>query len=246
LDAVENMAIDEVLLERARSSNEMVFRVYTWARPTLSFGRNQTAAAAFDPATAASREISVVRRLTGGRAVLHHREVTYSVTAPVDASGSLRESYARFNRLLVAGLQSLGVPTRIAAPRERVRPPGFAPCFEEPAPGELVIDHRKLVGSAQVREQGALLQHGSILVEDDQGLIAELASRELPAVPPAATLHAALGREPTFDEVAGALFGAVRQIEDPCASELVVDQLDSEALAAARQRYDSDSWTWRR
>jgi lipoate-protein ligase A len=240
------MAIDEVLLERARSTNEAVFRVYAWERPTLSFGRNQTTIGAFNAEHARARGISVVRRLTGGRAVLHHREVTYRVTAPVDVSGSLRESYARFNRLLVAGLQSLGVPTMIAARRERVRPPGFAPCFEEPAPGELVVDHRKLVGSAQVREQGALLQHGSILVEDDQGLIAELASRELPALPPAATLCAALGRSPRLDEVADALFGAVRRIEDPCASELAVDQLQSEALAAARQRYDNESWTWRR
>ena len=175
LSGAENMALDEALLQRAGTSGNAVFRVYTWAEPTLSFGRNQTARGMYDPKRAREQGIAVVRRPTGGRSLLHHREVTYSVTAPVDKAGSFRESYARINRLLVDGLARLGVAVELASPRERSLPPSAAPCFERPAAGELVVDDRKLVGSAQWRDQGAMLQHGSILVEDDQGMIAELA-----------------------------------------------------------------------
>src|SRR5574338_791147 len=103
LGGVENMALDEARMERARSSRETVFRVYSWTQPTLSFGRNQTARGAYSPERADERGVAVVRRLTGGRALLHHREVTYSVTAPLVLGASLRESYGRINRLLVDG-----------------------------------------------------------------------------------------------------------------------------------------------
>src|SRR5215207_8059381 len=101
LSGAENMALDEALMRRATETGEATFRVYTWAEPTLSFGRNQTALGTYSAGRARRRGVSVVRRPTGGRSLLHHREITYSVTAPLGSSGSLRESYARINRLLV-------------------------------------------------------------------------------------------------------------------------------------------------
>src|SRR5262249_12597169 len=158
-------------------------RVYAWSAPTLSLGRNQTACGVYDARAARARGVSIVRRLTGGRAVLHHREVTYSVTAPVEDAASLRESYARINRLLLDGLRRPGAAAEAAHPVGGPARPGFAPCFEAPAVGELVVSGRKLVGSAQVREDGALLQHGSILVEDDQGMLASLSRSPMPPIP---------------------------------------------------------------
>src|SRR5215212_9280858 len=105
----DNMALDEALMERARETGEWVLRVYSWASPTISLGRNQTARGRYDLAAIHSRRLGVVRRPTGGRAILHHREITYSVTAPVADAGDLRASYERINRLLVAGLDSLVV-----------------------------------------------------------------------------------------------------------------------------------------
>src|SRR5690349_12913446 len=218
----ENMALDEALLERARVSGEAVFRVYTWTAPTLSFGRNQTALGVYDARLAAERGVEVVRRPTGGRALLHHREITYSVTAPLAIGASLRESYGRINRLLVAGLRHLGVAVEVAVPRERSAAPSAAPCFERPAEGELVIGERKLVGSAQWRDEGAMLQHGSILVGDDQAMVAELSGNVVSPPAPAATLSAALGRTPEAEEVADALFDAVRDLEHSCATRLDV------------------------
>src|SRR3954466_12069034 len=83
----ENMALDEALMARAIETGEWVLRVYSWATPTLSLGRNQTARGRYDLGRIRERGLGVVRRPTGGRAILHDREITYSVTAPVDAAG---------------------------------------------------------------------------------------------------------------------------------------------------------------
>src|SRR5436190_13558957 len=90
----ENMARDTALQARAARTGETVFSIYTWSRPTLSFGRNQPASGLYDLAKLRAAKIDVLRRPTGGRAILHHREVTYSVTAPI-AVASLRETYSR-------------------------------------------------------------------------------------------------------------------------------------------------------
>ena len=240
------MGIDEVLLRRAAAAGEAVLRVYAWSSPTLSLGRNQPARDEYDPAALAEHGVCVVRRLTGGRAVLHHREVTYSVTAPESFGGSLRDAYLRINEILVDGLRLLGVGASIAKPAGRAPVPSTAPCFEEPTEGELVLDGRKLVGSAQYREGGALLQHGSILVDDDQVLVGALLRSPVPPPPTPATLHQALGRVPGQAEVARAMFEAVRAREDVDASELLRDQVFSEQVAAASARYRNEEWTWRR
>ena len=245
LEGARNMALDEALLERAASTGTAVFRVYSWVGPTLSFGRNQATRGSYDGARAKELGIDVVRRPTGGRSLLHHREVTYSVTAPVAGLGSLRESYGRINRLLVVGLERLGIPVQVAAPRERSLPPSAAPCFERPATGELVVDGRKLVGSAQWRDQGALLQHGSILIEDDQPLVSTLGD-DVGSPAPAATLSVALGRTPSVDEVASTLFDAVREVECPTA-QLMENDADLETSTRRLiDRYVDDCWTWRR
>lgn len=240
------MALDEALLERARTSGETLCRVYSWATPTLSLGRNQTARGEYDLELARSLGVAIVRRPTGGRAVLHHRELTYAVAGPAAAGGSLGESYGRINRLLREALRRLGVAVEQAVPAERTQPPGLAPCFELPTRDELVVDGRKLVGSAQWREAGALMQHGSILVDDDQGLIARLARRPLPAVPPPATLRAALGRAPTTAELAAAMLGSIHTLEDATAALWPGDEALQQTAARLRIRYDDDAWTWRR
>lgn len=245
LDGADNMALDEALLIRARSSDECVLRVYAWTAPTLSLGRHQRAVGVFDRAATAS--VSVVRRLTGGRAVLHHREVTYSVTARADRGDTLRASYSAINGILLDALQRLGVRAALAQPTtKRLPPPGSAPCFELPAAGEIVLGERKLVGSAQLRDGSAFLQHGSILIDDDQSRVAELSAAAIPASAPAATLREALGRAPTLHEVAEALFSAVRARADARALPFESDATLESAVIAARARYVDDLWTWRR
>ncbi|HEX6967125.1 MAG TPA: lipoate--protein ligase family protein [Gemmatimonadaceae bacterium] len=242
----ENMALDDALMERARRTGEAVLRVYGWRRPTLSLGRNQWAAGRYDVERAAALGVDIVRRPTGGRAVLHDHEVTYSVTAPASGLGTLRESYARLNRLVLDALRRLGVNAQEAR-RTAVPPaPGIAPCFETPVAGEITADGRKLVGSAQFRERDALLQHGSILVEDDQWLATSLLIAPVAPAPSAATLHALLGRVPELREVMQAFTEALRAAGGHDLAPLEADILLDEDARRARARYEDPHWTWRR
>jgi lipoate-protein ligase A len=240
------MALDEALMERARETGEWVLRVYTWSRPAVSLGRNQSARGLYDADRIRARGLDVVRRPTGGRAILHDREITYSVTAPCDQAGDLRQSYERINALLTSALREIGVAAEIAAPSKRGIAPGVSPCFDEPSAGELTVGGRKLAGSAQWRCDGALLQHGSILVEDDQSILTTLVTGEQPTIPPPATLAGALGRHPAAEELAAVLASAVRDLEDPTAEPLDLTHELRARTSALVVRYLDDGWTWRR
>ena len=247
----ENMARDTALQARAAETSETVFSIYSWARPTLSFGRHQPAMGLYDLARIRAAGVDVVRRPTGGRAILHNREVTYSVTAPLEDAEPLRATYSRINRILLDGLTRLGVVAGLASPGERAQAPGIRPCFETPGEGELVADGGKLVGSAQWRDGGALLQHGSILVEDDQSSLPSFAAGATNgstgggSIAQPATLAALLGRAPDAAEVASAMFDAVRSLEDADASEFTEDEIRAEALQHL-PRFLDEEWTWRR
>jgi lipoate-protein ligase A len=243
------MARDTALLARAANTSETVFSVYSWNRPTLSFGRHQPATGRYNIDRIRAAGLDVVRRPTGGRVILHDHEVTYSVTAPIEDSEPLREAYSRINRILVDGLARLGVVAGLAAPSERAPAPSIRPCFETPGEGELVADGAKLVGSAQWRDGGALLQHGSILVEDDQSSLPSFAAGAVDGsggvIAQPATLTALLGRAPDATEVASAMFDAVRSLEDAEATELDEDDIRADALQHLPHFLDEE-WTWRR
>lgn len=241
------MARDVALMRRAKETDQVVFSVYGWSQPTLSLGRNQRADGCYDRARMQEMGVDVVRRPTGGRALLHHREITYSVTAPLEFTASLRESYERINRILLSGLQQLGVGASVASGIGSALPPTDIPCFATPARGELVSDGRKLVGSAQWRDDGALLQHGSILIEDDQSMIRlfSIGADDREPIPMPATLTDALGRTPELSEIAEMMFDSVRELEDSTA-----EPLDESEIFAATQRevphFENELWTWRR
>lgn len=240
------MARDTALQARAARTGETVFSIYSWSAPTLSFGRNQPARGLYDAAKLRASGIDVVRRPTGGRAILHDREVTYSVTAPI-GDAPLRETYRRINRILQSGLSRLGVFVEAAERSERAPVPSFRPCFDTPGEGELIAAGGKLVGSAQWREGGALLQHGSILVDDDQSSLNVFASTgaQFDPIPSPATLHGLLGRAPEVREVANAMFDAVRALEDADATRLTEESVRGETLDYI-SHFLNEEWTWRR
>lgn len=249
------MAVDAALMQRARDTGEAVFRVYSWARPTVSFGRNQAAQEYYSAALLMAAGVDVVRRPTGGRAILHQREITYSVTAPALPATPLKAAYGVINDMLLEGLNMLGAGAQIAQASGRAGRPTAAPCFAGPSEGEMMAQGRKLVGSAQWREDGALLQHGSILVEDDQGLLINFmttpldittpVSAAMPGAMPAATLRSILGRTPSASEVAASLFEVVRRRADPHAAALPVEPVVS-ASRAFEGTFIDEAWTWRR
>jgi lipoate-protein ligase A len=245
-EGATNMATDEALLRYSRRAGETVYRVYAWSRATVSLGRNQSARGYYDLELARARGIDFVRRPTGGRAILHHREITYSVAAPDTAFGALRESYRTINRLLLEALRTLGVDACETASLSRTPVPSLAPCFEAPVAGELVAGGRKLVGSAQVRDGNTFLQHGSILVDDDQHLLTELLNDRDPS-PPAATLRALTGRAVTVAEFSEALGQALSSHHGSAPDSLELEEsLLNDVQSLVRTRYAVADWTWRR
>jgi len=264
-----NMAVDEALMEAALGGR-VTLRFYRWDPPCLSLGRNQTARGAFDREAARERGIGFVRRPTGGRAVYHDRELTYAVAAPADLWGGLRASYRRINRALLAGLDRLGGArgeTRIGARPEWAEGPRAArggnaraprpvarACFRDALPGEIVAEGRKLVGSAQFREGGALLQHGSILLHDDQAVVGEL-RRDRPRegdVPrragagSGASLGELLSRPPESAELVSALREGFEEELRLLVRPGELDRSERAAAAELVSRYRSPEWTWRR
>ena len=182
-----NMALDSALLRAAEQDGLATLRLYSWEPATLSFGRNEPALRRYDRNAIAARSLAVVRRPTGGRAVWHDREVTYAVAAPAETFGSLRATYHEIHAMLAAALTSLGAHVLLAA--DRPPPPagvGAGACFASAAGGEVMAaTGGKVVGSAQVRGEGAFLQHGSVLLAAEQGVVASVTRGEADA--PSAT-----------------------------------------------------------
>lgn len=244
MDGPDNMAFDVALMARARRTGDTVLRIYSWSTPTLSLGRNQRAVGEYDLAALASEGLGVVRRPTGGRALLHDREITYSVTAPV--CDTLGTAYGRINDLLVAALTAVGVPGVTVEATGGTMPPAGIPCFAEPSGGELSVAGRKLVGSAQWRDNGVMLQHGSVLIDDDQARIGGVMAGTMPPLPPAATLRELLGRAPSPRELGECLMQAVHARADASAEWFVAEEVVLADARRLRAGFVDDAWTWRR
>ena len=247
-DGATNMARDLALLDLAAERGVGFVRTYTWAPHALSFGANEPALRRYDRAEIERRGLAVVRRPTGGRAVWHAEELTYSVAAPEGALGTLAQSYRVIHETLQAALTALaGAPSfSLAASPPRQPALDAGACFASPAGGEVVAELGKVVGSAQLRERGAFLQHGSILLGNRQELVAEL-TRGAPPEVAAASLRDVLGREVTPSEVAesirlacGGALGQLAALDAQLSAALEV------RTAMHLPRFRDDAWTWRR
>lgn len=173
-----NMAVDHAIAEACAAGESLpTLRFYRWQPPAISLGRHQPLAD-IDLNAVAAHGYDIVRRTTGGRAILHADELTYSVAAPKDeprVQGGVMDAYLRLSNALVAGLHLLGVPADKAGADTKVSKDVSAACFEVPSAYEITVAGRKLMGSAQSRRAGYVLQHGSLpLFGDITRLVAVL------------------------------------------------------------------------
>lgn len=173
LAGAANMARDVAILEAVSSGDAPpTLRLYGWDPPCLTLGRHQSVDAA-DLEFCRREGIDVVRRPTGGRALLHHLELTYAVIAPLGSGPlprSLQEAYRLICGALVHAMLSLGVEAELTGGEVNLQLPGprtAIPCFEAPAGGEVVVGGRKLIGSAMRAHAGTILQHGAIVLDWD-------------------------------------------------------------------------------
>lgn len=172
-----NMAMDQALAEAAAAGDSPpTLRFYRWQPPAVSLGRHQ-------PITDIAKDVveelgyDIVRRPTGGRAILHTDELTYAVTAAADeprVSGSLMDAYLRLSNALLNGLQRVGLHADKAAGDVRAGPNVSAACFEVPSAYEITAHGKKLIGSAQSRRAGYVLQHGSLPLVGDIGRLIDV------------------------------------------------------------------------
>ena len=238
-----NMAVDEAILEAAyRGQSPPTLRLYAWDPPCLSLGYAQPFSDV-DLNALARRGWELVRRPTGGRAILHTDELTYSVSGPANEprlAGSVLESYQVLSQALLAALHSLAIPAQ--AHEKPLVAPGADPkgpvCFEVPSNYEITVGGKKLVGSAQARRKQGVLQHGSLplvgdlsrivqaLVFQDETLREQAAERIWQR---ATTVERALGRIIPWDQTAKAFQNAF-------ASQLNLELLPSELSAQEQER----------
>ncbi len=173
LTGARNMARDVAILEAVSAGNARpALRLYGWDPPCLTLGRHQGVEAA-DLGFCRREGIDVVRRPTGGRALLHHLELTYAVVAPLGIGPlprGLQDAYRTICGALVRAMRALGVDAELTGGEVNLQLPGprsTVPCFEAPAGGEVVVGGRKLIGSAMRAHAGAILQHGAIVLDWD-------------------------------------------------------------------------------
>ena len=172
-----NMALDEALLEwNSKGAFSPVIRFYGWNPPTLSIGYFQKVEKEINIEAVKNQGIGFVRRPTGGRGVLHEHELTYSVIVPEShpmMPNTVAEAYRVISEGILKGFHQLGLEAYFAVPetteeRELLKSPHSAVCFDTPSWYELVVEGRKVAGSAQTRQKGVILQHGSILLDMDE------------------------------------------------------------------------------
>ncbi len=256
-DGPSNMAIDEAILSAViDGTSPPTLRFYGWSPPCVTLGRSQALADA-DLARCRAAGVDVVRRPSGGQAILHTDELTYSValcqTDPHAEAGVLA-SYRRLSEGLLAGLHRLGVGAIQAIDKKQPLDEPTPVCFEVPSDYEITAGGRKLVGSAQWRSRGGVLQHGTLplhgdllrivdyLVFDDEQRAVRRRSLRARAV----TLEEAFGRVLPFTQVAEALAdGFARALNLTLVPGRLSDLERALAAQLRRERYTNPDWTGR-
>lgn len=258
-DGATNMAIDEAILTAvAGGKSPPTLRFFAWEPPCLSIGYNQ-AADEVDITRCRQAGVDVVRRPTGGRAILHTDELTYSIVAPQDeprVAGGVLESYRRLSAGLVRGLRLLGVDVAQAGAGYGQDADVSAACFDASSAYEITAGGKKLVGSAQVRRKEAVLQHGTLPLQGDITRIChylavsseerrEELCRDLQTR--ATSLELSLGRVVPFAQVVEAL---VKGFSEALKLHLEPGELSQHELVLVQhlrqEKYTAEAWNFRK
>ncbi|GGB04955.1 lipoate--protein ligase family protein [Macrococcus hajekii] len=259
-----NMALDEALLNWVSEGKmKPVIRFYGWNPKTLSIGYFQKLEKEIDIEKVKDKEIGLVRRTTGGRGVLHDKELTYSVVVPEshpDMPNTVTEAYRVISGGLLEGFRQLGFDAEFAIPRTeeqraKLKDPRSSVCFDAPSWYELVVEGRKVAGSAQTRQKGVILQHGSILQDVDVDELFDLFIYKNPRMrekmqaafsDKAVAINDLSDRHVTIEEMEVAFY---QGFEKALGIRLVPYELSNEQLQevyAIADKYMSDEWTYRR
>ncbi len=262
-NAFFNMAVDEAVVRAVeRGAAPPTFRVFGWTPPAVSFGYAQRVSREVDLDRCRALGVDVVRRPSGGRAVLHWNELTYSVLCsghdPL-LGGAILEAYRKISACLVAGVQRLGAEARLEPRRQPVPSPRgehlTSPCFSSTTQYEVTLGGRKLIGSAQRRLGDMLLQHGSLLIGPEHKQIVNLLPQNQDALQArfrreldrhTISLQEDLGRPVSFDEVAGALrMGFQETLDIPLTEAPLSPDEAADVERLVHEKYSTDAWNFK-
>lgn len=246
-----NMAVDEFLFRQVQQAPLTFLRFYAWDKPTVSLGFYQKTDQVLDLEVCRRQGVDVVRRMTGGKLVLHHEEVTYTVaSSEADIfSTSLKESYRLVSEALILGLKRLGLEANLAAAAPENYTRGHLPCFSFPAEDEIEIKGKKLIGSAQKRRGRIFIQHGSIPLRNNASLLQQVTSKKGKGQPllRMISLEEALGRVIEFDEVVAALISGFSEYFNAEIRPKVLTEKDREEIYhLEKEKYGNPDWVFQR
>ncbi|MEH7441873.1 biotin/lipoate A/B protein ligase family protein [Bacillus sp. JJ1122] len=260
-----NMALDEALLDWHGSGKiPPVIRFYGWNPASLSVGYFQNIEKEIDMEAVKQHGLGFVRRPTGGRGVLHEHELTYSVIVTEEhpeMPKTVTEAYRVISEGILQGFQKLGLEAYFAVPKtsaekDALKNPRSAVCFDAPSWYELVVEGRKVAGSAQTRQKGVILQHGSILLDLDEDKLFSLFKYPNERVKErmqkafktkAVAINEISSRTITIDEAkeafkAGFEDGLGIHLEPYTLSESELEYVNK----LAKDKYESDEWNFKR
>ena len=243
-----NMAVDEALLCFAELGVPSV-RLYKWNRPTLSFGYNQKPEQVCNLEFCKAQNIDVVRRITGGRALLHHEELTYTVTAPFRGpfkAARVKKVYSTITKVIRTALLQLRVPLdpelSLSSRSSDSITPLHLPCLSVPTGHEITSAGKKIVASAQRRRRTAFLQHGSILLSVNEPFWRQVThlSNQYPFE--ATGLSQLVSPQPSEENLCGVLETAFSDLFGASASNCKFTVNESDFIARLEQKYSSAFW----
>lgn len=260
-----NMAMDEMLLQwHSEGKIPPVIRFYGWNPPTLSIGYFQKAEKEINLQKVNESGLGFVRRATGGRAVLHEDELTYSVIVTEEHNKmpkNVTEAYRVISEGILKGFQNLGFEAYFAIPKteselNKLKDPKSAICFDAPSWYELVIEGRKVAGSAQTRQKGVILQHGSILLDLNSEKLFDLFIYQNERLKErmfknfrdkAVAINDLSNRTVTIEEAKNAFkLGFAEGLEIELEEYQLSDNQHAEIIKLSKEKYESKDWNFMR
>ena len=243
-----NMAVDDFLFRSLSSDPQTCLRFYRWERPTVSLGYSQDIQKVVDVEYCQNQGIDIVRRMTGGKLVLHHKEVTYSLCSSDKETftSTLADSYRLISQALMRGLKKMGLKSYLAdsPPNSYVR--GNLPCFSYPARDEIKVEGKKIVGSAQKRAGSKFIQHGSIPLEEDEGFLGPVSFlKKNDSKGRMISLSRALGKRISFDWTVERLTSGISEFFKINFKRKIFDAEEKELISKIqKERYANKNWTY--
>jgi lipoate-protein ligase A len=249
LDGSWNMAMDEFLFQSLADEPQTFLRFYSWKNPTVSLGYSQRVLEVADVEFCQKNRIDIVRRITGGKLVLHHKEITYSLASSDTEifTSNLNDSYRLISEALMEGLKKMDLAPTLAspAPQEYVR--GNLPCFSYPSRNEVEVFGKKIIGSAQKRVGTKFIQHGSIPLEEDDDLLTSIsflkgANEEVRMI----SLTEALGRSIDFGQAVEIFTQGIKEYFGiQLRRRILADSEIKEVRQIQNTKYAIPQWTFR-